>query len=58
MAAIDLTFTERWTDPGTAPAWLPMAPPVAGVIMAVLLGLLSLLFAGRDGSKHHPPDPR
>jgi hypothetical protein len=58
MAAIDLTYTERWTDPGTAPDWLPVAPPVAGAIMAVLLGWLSLLFAGRGGSKHYSPDSR
>lgn len=54
MASIDLTYTERWSDPGSAPFWLPMAPAVAGVTMAVLVALLVLLFASRQRIGRHP----
>jgi hypothetical protein len=47
MAAMDLTYTERFSDPASAPSWLPMAPPIAGVIMAALSALLVLLFSRR-----------
>jgi hypothetical protein len=40
MATIDLTYTERWSDPASAPSWLPVAPGVAGVTMAILVALL------------------
>jgi hypothetical protein len=48
MAMMDLTYTNRFSDPASAPSWLPMAPPVAGVIMAALAALLVLLFSRRS----------
>ncbi len=48
MAAMDLTYTDRFSDPASAPSWLPIAPPVAGVIMAALSALLVLLSARRS----------
>jgi hypothetical protein len=47
MAAIDLTYTERWSNPASAPAWLPMGPPVAAALLAAVLALLALWFARR-----------
>lgn len=47
MAAMDLTYTDRFSNPDSAPSWLPMAPPIAGVIMAALSALLVLLYARR-----------
>ena len=48
MAAMDLTYTNRFSDPASAPSWLPMAPPVAAVVMAALSALLVLLFTRRS----------
>ena len=47
MAAIDLTYVERWNNPASAPAWLPYGPPVAGVALAIILPLLVLLPGGK-----------
>lgn len=41
-AVIDLTYVDRWSDPAPAPAWLPVAPPLTGLGLAVLLALLVL----------------
>jgi hypothetical protein len=49
-AAIDLTYTDRWSDPLSAPAWLPIAPPLAGFGLAVFLALLVLLPGIRQGN--------
>jgi hypothetical protein len=42
-AAIDLIYTDRWSDPASAPDWLPVAPPLAGLGLAVILALLVIL---------------
>jgi hypothetical protein len=47
MAAIDLTYADRWNNPASAPSWLPFAPPVAGIATAVLLALLMLVSSRR-----------
>jgi hypothetical protein len=47
MAAMDLTYTDRFSNPDSAPSWLPMAPPAAGVIMAAVSALLVLLSTRR-----------
>lgn len=46
-AAIDLTYTDRWADPASAPSWLPVAPTLAGVGLALVLALAAAL-RGRD----------
>jgi hypothetical protein len=46
-AAMDLTYADRFSNPGSAPSWLPMAPPVAAVVMAALSAMLVLLYARR-----------
>ena len=42
MAAMDMIYTDRWSNPGSAPAWLPWAPYVAAPLMALVLVLLVL----------------
>ena len=42
-AAIDLVYTDRWSDPGSAPALLPVAPPLAGAGLAIVLVMLVIL---------------
>jgi hypothetical protein len=46
MAGIDLTYADRWTNPASAPVWLPYAPPAAGILLALVLAMLVL--AGRN----------
>jgi len=55
MAAIDLTYVDRWSNPGSAPAWLPVAPYVAAPTLAAVLALLVLL-PGRRTSAGRVPD--
>lgn len=43
MAAADLIYVERWTNPASAPSWLPWAPYVAAPIAAAVLVLLVLV---------------
>lgn len=50
LAAIDLTYTDRWANPNSAPPWLPAAPSLAGLAVALLLGLVVLLSNGRSRS--------
>lgn len=40
MASIDLVYTERWSDPASGPYWLPLAPGIAALTMAVLAALM------------------
>lgn len=42
-AAGDLIYTDRFSDPASAPAWLPGAPFVAGIAAALLLA--AIMFA-------------
>lgn len=55
MAAIDLTYVDRWDNPASAPAWLPIGPPVAAVTLAVILVLL-VAVTGRKPETIRPPD--
>ncbi len=48
LAAIDLTYTDRWSNPGSAPSWLPAAPFLAAAILALLLALLVLRYGNRS----------
>lgn len=48
LAAIDLTYTDRWSNPGSAPSWLPAAPFLAAAILALLLALLVLGYGSRS----------
>ena len=49
MAGIDLTYTDRWSNPAAAPAWIPYAPASAGAVLAVVLAALAL--AGGRGRR-------
>lgn len=42
MAAMDMIYTDRWSNPGSAPAWLPFAPYVAAPLTALVLVLIVL----------------
>ena len=42
-AAMDVIYTDRWSNPDSAPAWLPIAPYVAAPVMALVLALIVLV---------------
>ena len=46
-AAIDLTYTDRWSNPDTAPSWLPVAPYLAAAVLALVLAVLVLIRGSR-----------
>jgi hypothetical protein len=42
MAAMDLIYSDRWSNPDSAPAWLPWAPYAAAPLMALVLAAIVL----------------
>lgn len=53
MAALDLIYADRWSNPESAPAWLPWAPYAAAPVMAGLLVFL-VLVTSRPSAKRLP----
>lgn len=51
LATIDLTYTDRWSNPGSAPSWLPVAPYLAAAALALMLALLVLIRNGRSARR-------
>jgi hypothetical protein len=54
MAAMDLIYVDRWSNPASAPAWLPWAPYVAAPVLAIVLALLVLLPGNRTAAGRVP----
>lgn len=40
LVAIDMTYTDRWANPASAPAWIPHAPGLAGAVLACIFAAL------------------
>jgi hypothetical protein len=55
MAAMDLTYSDRWSNPESAPAWLPWAPYVAAPVVALALVLVVLVAERVRGGGSLPP---